>query len=318
MATVTTTPNVVDTTTTKVDTVLINNKENESLETTTLPPPSTVEITPEETESQPKETIVNEAPNPVDAALSKPPILCLGAPRTGTASLCAALKILGYPNIHHGLDTMGPKYNYQWQIFNRAADATFPNLPTYTGKPFTRKDWDELMHEFDAITDVGSMYATSLTDAYPDAKVILVERDVEAWLKSIAPIYANWDDPAYEKRVLKFGPYSGTAAGLASLKFTMGWTGVEKATDISKNARTAYERHYRTIREKVPKELLLDYQLTQGWEPLCAFLGKPVPDVPFPRVNDSKAYKKWEKKVERKAFGQVMKNMILRRKIPHE
>ncbi len=38
-----------------------------------------------------------------------------------------------------------------------------------------------------------------------------------------------------------------------------------------------------------PKDRLLEYQLADGWGPLCDFLGKPVPDVPFPRVNNSEA-----------------------------
>lgn len=38
----------------------------------------------------------------------------------------------------------------------------------------------------------------------------------------------------------------------------------------------------------MPKEKLLEYQLGSGWEPLCEFLGKPVPDVPFPHLNELK------------------------------
>jgi Sulfotransferase domain len=36
----------------------------------------------------------------------------------------------------------------------------------------------------------------------------------------------------------------------------------------------------------VPKGRCLVYSVTEGWEPLCAFLGVPVPDTPFPRIND--------------------------------
>jgi hypothetical protein len=35
----------------------------------------------------------------------------------------------------------------------------------------------------------------------------------------------------------------------------------------------------------------LDFDIRDGWEPLCNFLGKPVPDVEFPKVNDSEAFK---------------------------
>lgn len=49
------------------------------------------------------------------------------------------------------------------------------------------------------------------------------------------------------------------------------------------------ELHNAWVRRTVPKERLLEVDLASGWEPLCKFLGKPVPDEPFPRVNDSQA-----------------------------
>ena len=36
----------------------------------------------------------------------------------------------------------------------------------------------------------------------------------------------------------------------------------------------------------IPARQLLVYQVKDGWEPLCAFLGVPVPSEPFPRTND--------------------------------
>jgi hypothetical protein len=55
-------------------------------------------------------------------------------------------------------------------------------------------------------------------------------------------------------------------------------------------ARHAYEEFYSKVREAVPKERRLEYSLGDGWEPLCEFLGKDVPDVEFPRVNDRKTH----------------------------
>ena len=40
------------------------------------------------------------------------------------------------------------------------------------------------------------------------------------------------------------------------------------------------------------KERLLIMKMKDGWEPLCKFLGKPIPDEPFPWVNDSEAVSK--------------------------
>jgi hypothetical protein len=39
------------------------------------------------------------------------------------------------------------------------------------------------------------------------------------------------------------------------------------------------------IRGLVPKERLLEWYIDDGWEPLCKFLGKPVPGVEFPHAN---------------------------------
>ncbi|KAI3393408.1 hypothetical protein diail_4303 [Diaporthe ilicicola] len=67
------------------------------------------------------------------------------------------------------------------------------------------------------------------------------------------------------------------------------------------NARSVYTEHYKTIREVTPPERLLNFRLSQGWEPLCEFLGKPVPDVPFPHSNDTQAYHEQLEVVTRRA-----------------
>ena len=63
--------------------------------------------------------------------------------------------------------------------------------------------------------------------------------------------------------------------------------GAHSAEEMRKAARRKYREHYALVRERVPKERLLEYELGSGWEPLCAFLGKEVPDVEFPRVNET-------------------------------
>jgi Sulfotransferase domain len=35
----------------------------------------------------------------------------------------------------------------------------------------------------------------------------------------------------------------------------------------------------------VPEDNLLEYRPQDGWEPLCKFLGKPVPAEPYPFIN---------------------------------
>ena len=50
------------------------------------------------------------------------------------------------------------------------------------------------------------------------------------------------------------------------------------------------DRHNEEVQRIVPAERLLVWSVADGWEPLCEFLELPVPDQPFPRVNDSKQF----------------------------
>lgn len=50
--------------------------------------------------------------------------------------------------------------------------------------------------------------------------------------------------------------------------------------------RQGFINHYAHVRKVVPKERLLEHHFGDGWEPLCEFLGKTVPDEPYPHINE--------------------------------
>src|SRR5205823_9521593 len=53
------------------------------------------------------------------------------------------------------------------------------------------------------------------------------------------------------------------------------------------HAIAVFKQHIEEVKQRVPSEKLLVYDVKQGWEPLCAFLGVEVPkDTPFPHLND--------------------------------
>ena len=56
--------------------------------------------------------------------------------------------------------------------------------------------------------------------------------------------------------------------------------------------KRGFIKHNEHIRSVVPKERLLEYNLGDGWGPLCKFLGKPVPDEPYPWINEGDNTKK--------------------------
>ena len=60
--------------------------------------------------------------------------------------------------------------------------------------------------------------------------------------------------------------------------------------DVPKNGIEMYKEHNAWIKSLVKPENLLVYNVKDGWEPLCSFLGRKIPDKPFPRVNDEEAY----------------------------
>ena len=215
-------------------------------------------------------------------------VLALGAMRTGTASMAEALEVLGYDGVYHGVKAIDSPED--WKILHRAADATFPSLPTYTGQSFTRAQWDELYGSYEATTDVASIFAMELIKAYPTAKVILVERDFDKWFHSVdeAVLGQLWG-PVTTFSLNFIEPILGSEAGMASRKMILGWFSAQTPDEARRNARATYNSHYARIRAAVPKEQLLEYRLGDGWEPLCNFLDRPVPTSEFPWVNETEA-----------------------------
>lgn len=190
-------------------------------------------------------------------------VIGAGLPRTGTDSLRQALtELLGQPCYHmreipgHPFD-LGPG----WE------------LALAGGTP----DWEEIYTGYAAAVDwPTSLFWRELSAAYPQALVLLSSRDSAAtWYQSV------------ERTIL---PYARMAAapdwkggrGLAAL-FTR-FAGME-AWDDPATLMAAYDRHNAEVREGVPPQRLLDWQATEGWEPLCWALGVAVPDRPFPWTN---------------------------------
>ena len=63
-----------------------------------------------------------------------------------------------------------------------------------------------------------------------------------------------------------------------------------------------YNQHIEDVKATVPSEQLLIFSADQGWEPLCEFLGMPVPVSKFPNVNDRSEIKKTIREITRGAY----------------
>jgi hypothetical protein len=174
-------------------------------------------------------------------------IFGIGLNKTGTSSLHRALELLGYRSFHFGnTDTYD-------QIL-RAIDEREPLLSYLDPEP-------------DAISDVITVtYYFYLADAqYPGSKFILTLRDIEEWVDSRRRHVER------NQRLKESGEYFG------------GFLTVDPDTWVLE-----YRRHEAVVREYFasrPGDLLCFRPADGDWEPLCEFLGRAVPEVPFPWEN---------------------------------
>ncbi|KAF7309000.1 hypothetical protein MKEN_01100900 [Mycena kentingensis (nom. inval.)] len=214
-------------------------------------------------------------------------VLVVGFPRTGTASMHEALRILGYHDVHHMFNVL--KNPPEADMWLEALQAKFEGR----GTPYTRADWDQLLGHCAAVTDAPSMlFAADLIAAYPSAKVILTLRDPQKWWKSFSSTILKAVNSASLALAARVDPAGvGRIVPMARLVTESLMGGPQEEWTEERGVRQ-FEAHCATIREIVPRERLLEYRPGDGWESLCAFLKKDVPECAFPRTNDEAMFRR--------------------------
>ncbi|KAL8678256.1 MAG: hypothetical protein Q9186_005369 [Xanthomendoza sp. 1 TL-2023] len=238
-------------------------------------------------------------------------VLIMGMPRSGTMSLVAALKKLGYTP-YDFIDRIILGHLPRW---TDALRAKFLGQ----GKPWGKPEFDRLLKGFDVrlsptfplqslitltlqlmraistnadfgqcVLDVPCPFFTEeFLSAYPSSLVILNKRDPDAWLASMNSTlfhvfsWSSWPllarlDPGF--------------AGTWYTHCTLTWE-IFCGNDYGEKCKEKYLEHYDYVRRVTPKDRLLEYEVKEGWEPLCKFLGKEVPEgEDFPNVNDKGSF----------------------------
>ncbi len=187
-------------------------------------------------------------------------IIGAGLGRTGTMSLKLALEQLGFRGCYHMIEVLlepEPRMG-QW-------------LEAARGRP----DWPAIFSGYAATVDYpGCRFWRELADYYPDAKVILTERDPVKWFESTqATIFSQMSRA-------RFGD-----AAFREFFETLVFSQFGEHIHDRDYMVDAFERHNAEVKRAIAPDRLLVLEVAQGWEPLCEFLGVPVPDVPFPRTN---------------------------------
>lgn len=186
-----------------------------------------------------------------------------GVGRTGTLSLKLALEQLLGGRCHHMVEIIGdPAQASGW------ADAV-------DGRDV---DWQDLLSGYVAQVDwPGASFWREISAANPEALVLLSTREPDAWYRSASNTI--------------FQPVAVAPPGLEQ------WFGTtlhkmfeERFSDDLENPTKmmeAFERHNAEVRAGVPADRLLEWTVSDGWEPICERLGVAVPNEAFPATNST-------------------------------
>jgi hypothetical protein len=181
-----------------------------------------------------------------------PKVFCIGFHKTGTTSLKSALKLLDYR-------VTGPNGRRDRDIANNVEDLARRLVPKFDA--FQDNPWP-VIYRF-------------LDKEFPGSKFILTIRPTENWIASIRDHFSKGSPPMRE---WIYGPGRANPIGNEEIY-------VER-----------YERHNREVQEYFAERsgdfIVFDLAEGDGWLKLCAFLGHPIPELPFPWRNSKEKREK--------------------------
>jgi hypothetical protein len=193
-----------------------------------------------------------------------------GFGRTGTMSLKFALEKLRIGPCYHMREVVSrPSHIKLWYDISRGEH---PN-------------WNRLFSGFNSAVDFPvCLFYKQLINIFPEAKFILTLRDFDTWYISTAntiykvpSILPDW----FERVVYPIRMFIVMQVNLI-------WVGLFKNNFSDRDStKLVYYEHIESVKKIIPADKLLIYNVKEGWEPLCEFLDVDVPDIPFPKVNDT-------------------------------
>lgn len=170
-------------------------------------------------------------------------IIGVGFQKTGTSSLDAALKELGYKVLGHRTDLAK-------DLFEGKIDKVL-----------------KITEDYDAMQDnPWALLYKELDKKYPGSKFILTIRNEEKWIKSVVNHFGTSNT---EMRRWIYGV--GHPEGNENLY-------LERYRAHNKEVKKYFENRQEDL-------LILEWEKGDGWEKLCSFLNKPVPNKEFPHTN---------------------------------
>ena len=191
-------------------------------------------------------------------------VIGAGVGRTGTYSLKLAINRLDLGPCHHMEEVL---HDLPGQV------------PLWSAALHGQADWQAIYAGYRSAVDWPTAgFFRQLAQAFPSARFVLTHRDPERWADSFeATIYKLL--AGRDRAPAAMQAWMDMAEGVVAM--TGFPAGLDRAGLIA-----AFVAHKEAVEAAIPADRLLVYEVKEGWAPLCAFLGLPVPDEPFPRTND--------------------------------
>jgi len=192
-------------------------------------------------------------------------VIGAGFGRTGTMSLKLALEHLGFGPCYHMREVLArPAHDPVWHAASRGEQV----------------DWEALFEGYASAVDWPvAAFWRELSRYYPKARFILSVRDAHKWhqsmLETIFKTLSSTPDPGD----------SQACAHRAMTRALILHRTFDGRLDDPLQAIDVYQRHNQAVRDEISADRLLVYQTGSGWQPLCTFLGCPLPEQAYPRSN---------------------------------
>lgn len=222
-------------------------------------------------------------------------IIGAGFPRTGTNTLKESLEKLGYTKTYHMKELLvSPQNLHYWKTLDETGTT----------------NWEELYKGYQATVDFPAYpWYKQHMKQYPDAKVILSIRPFEKWHDSVYSTIWQAQNPTEEQK-MEMGK---KMAENPRLKMSMQCVQFAKKVIMDDHfksrfldkdfAEEVFNKHNEEVKAYVPADKLLVFDVSEGWAPLCKFLGVPEPAEPLPHTNKRENFKEM--------IGELMKGEMV-------
>jgi len=204
-------------------------------------------------------------------------VIYAGFPKCGTTTISEVLKTLGYT-----CQDLPDSYTENYQGWMKVME----------GKCNATEEFRRMFGNVDAVADSPAcFYWKEILEAFPDAKVLMGTRESEeVWYKSFRKQLDSIERRDFQFFAVFSPEFRKVASFINALHKNMYGLSYEGGVSCKLNSsehhlKSSYRRHNADVIMNCPKDKLLMVNLAEGWEPICEFLGKPVPDVQFPHKN---------------------------------